>query len=230
MKRKIHRWKVATIALTIPLFFFLAACQDQLVQDISKSTVTQVGNYPPEVQAQLTKLKAKYPDQTFTYLEGSREDMVRLVDKADKFKFLKSVWVFKRNGQEINGVILSNVASQAEELKIGGEVFTIVEESATPQDGMNTFYDYIGKNLKYPESARKAGIQGKVFVEFIVNTDGTLSDFKILKGIGEGCDQAALQVMSGSPSWIPGKQRGIAVRQRMVLPIVFSLGNDTLRN
>ena len=226
MKRKIQNWKVAAIVVTIPLFFLLVACQDQIVQEISKSTVTQLGDYPPEVQAALTKLKVKYPDQTFTYIEGSREDMIRLNDKTDKFKFLRSSWVWKRNGQEINGAILSDVASHAEELKIDGEVFTVVEESATPQAGMNLFYEYIRKNLKYPESARKAGIQGKVFVEFIVNTDGTASDFKIIKGLGEGCDQEALRVMSGSPPWIPGKQRGISVKQRMVLPIVFSLGND----
>ena len=71
------------------------------------------------------------------------------------------------------------------------------------------------------------GIEGKVFLEFTVNTDGTLSDIHALKGVGGGCDEEAIKVMQGSPTWIPGKQRGMNVRQRMVIPINFSLGSGT---
>jgi TonB family protein len=69
------------------------------------------------------------------------------------------------------------------------------------------------------------GIEGKVFIEFTVNTDGTVSDIHALKGIGGGCDEEAINVMQGSPKWIPAKQRGTNVRQRMVMPINFSLGS-----
>jgi TonB family protein len=104
-----------------------------------------------------------------------------------------------------------------------GEVFTIVEESATPEGGFPVLYEYIAANLKYPQEARMKGIEGKVFVEFTVNKDGTLQDIQAVKGIGAGCDAEAVKVMNGSPKWKPASQRGKVVRQRMVLPINFKL-------
>jgi periplasmic protein TonB len=104
------------------------------------------------------------------------------------------------------------------------EIFMVVEESATPVGGMQAFYDYVGKKLKYPAQARRMNIEGKVFVEFVVNRDGSIQDVKAIKGIGAGCDEEAVRVIQSAPSWKPGKQRGKPVRQRMVLPITFKLG------
>lgn len=68
------------------------------------------------------------------------------------------------------------------------------------------------------------GIEGRVFIEFLIGKDGTLSEIKVIKGIGGGCDEEALRVIQGSPNWNPGKQRGVPVKQRYTLPIVFKLG------
>lgn len=103
------------------------------------------------------------------------------------------------------------------------EIFTIVEEQPSPNGGMREFYDYVGKNLSYPPKASRMGIQGRVFVEFIVEKNGTLTDIKVAKGIGGGCDEEAIRVISEAPRWNPGKQRGQPVRVRMVMPIVFKL-------
>ncbi len=105
------------------------------------------------------------------------------------------------------------------------EIFLVVEESATYPGGMNAFYEYVSKKMqgKYPAQARRMGIEGKVFVQFVVNRDGTIQDVNIMKGIGAGCDELAAKVIQESPSWKPGKQRGKAVRQRMVIPIFFKL-------
>ncbi len=105
------------------------------------------------------------------------------------------------------------------------EIFLVVEESATFKGGMNAFYEYVGKKMqgKYPAQARRMGIEGKVFVQFVVNRDGTIQDVSIMKGIGAGCDELAAKVIQESPAWKPGKQRGKAVRQRMVIPIFFKL-------
>lgn len=105
------------------------------------------------------------------------------------------------------------------------EIFLVVEETAQPQGGMNAFYEYVGKAMqgKYPAQARRMGIEGRVFVEFVVEKDGSLTDVKAIKGIGAGCDELAVNVVKGSPKWKPGKQRGKPVRQKMVLPIVFKL-------
>jgi periplasmic protein TonB len=102
--------------------------------------------------------------------------------------------------------------------------FNVVEESATPEGGMDAFYKYLGKTLKYPSQARRMGVEGKVYVQFIVERDGNLTDIKIVKGIGAGCDEEAERVVKEAKKWKPGKQRGRPVRQRMVIPIIFQLG------
>ena len=104
------------------------------------------------------------------------------------------------------------------------EIFTVVEESATPKGGMQAFYKYVGEKIKYPAQARRMGIEGRVFVEFVINKDGTLSDVRAIKGIGAGCDEEAVRIVQSSPAWNPGKQRGKAVKQRYTLPIIFKLG------
>jgi protein TonB len=103
------------------------------------------------------------------------------------------------------------------------EIFTIVEEGATFEGGMSKFYDYVKKNLDYPKSAKKMGVEGKVFVQFVINKDGSVTDVQAIKGIGSGCDEEAVRVVSASPKWTPAKQRGATVRQKMVIPIVFKL-------
>ena len=104
------------------------------------------------------------------------------------------------------------------------EIFTIVEEPAAPKGGMPAFYKYVGEKIKYPAQARRMGIEGRVFVEFVIGKDGSISEVRAVKGIGAGCDEEAVRIIQGAPNWTPGKQRGKSVKQRMVLPITFRLG------
>ncbi|MEN8249228.1 MAG: M56 family metallopeptidase [Bacteroidota bacterium] len=101
------------------------------------------------------------------------------------------------------------------------EVFQVVEEPASFEGGIEEFYKYVGENLKYPQEALDKGLSGRIFVEFVVQKDGSLEEVKILRGIGAGCDEEALLVVKNSPPWTPGKQSGKIVKQRMVLPITF---------
>lgn len=103
------------------------------------------------------------------------------------------------------------------------EIFMIVENQPEPKGGMQAFYKYIGKKIKYPKQARRMGVEGRVFVQFVVDKDGTLTDIKVLKGIGAGCDEEALRVLKEAPKWQPGKQRGRPVKVRMSIPIFFKL-------
>ncbi|MBX2899247.1 MAG: energy transducer TonB [Cyclobacteriaceae bacterium] len=105
------------------------------------------------------------------------------------------------------------------------EIFTVVEVSAEPKGGRAAFYKYVGENIQYPAQARRMGIQGRVFVEFVVNKDGALTDVVVVKGIGAGCDEEALRIVKNAPAWNPGRQRGHAVKQRMVIPITFMLAD-----
>ncbi len=104
-----------------------------------------------------------------------------------------------------------------------GEVFTVIEDPAEFPGGMIAFFKYVGKHLTYPEEARKMGIEGKVYVQFIVETDGSLSNFKVVRGIAPSCDREAIRVCQGSPKWKPGMQRGKPARQRIIVPFNFSL-------
>lgn len=120
--------------------------------------------------------------------------------------------------------VIEEIAFDEPEEEVADEIFTIVEESATPDGGMSAFYKYVQKKMKYPSQARRMGIEGRVFVEFIVDKDGTLTSVKAIKGIGAGCDEEAVRVIKSHPKWSPGKQRGKAVKQKIVLPITFQLG------
>jgi protein TonB len=102
--------------------------------------------------------------------------------------------------------------------------FIIVENQPEPVGGMGAFMQYLQKNLKYPEQARRMNVEGKVFVQFVIDKDGSPTDITVLKGIGSGCDEEAVRVIKNMPKWQPGKQRGRPVKVRMSLPIVFKLG------
>jgi len=99
----------------------------------------------------------------------------------------------------------------------------VAEEQPEPEGGYEAFYKYVAKNLKYPSQARRQNIQGKVYVSFIVERDGSISDVKVTRSIGGGCDEEAERVLKGSPKWKPGKQRHQPVRVRMSIPIGFQL-------
>ena len=112
---------------------------------------------------------------------------------------------------------------EVEEEEPVDKIFTIVEEQAAPQGGMTAFYKFIQKNLEYPRKAKRMGVQGKVFLEFIVDKDGSINNIKVVRGIGAGCDEEAKRILQESPKWKPAKQRGRPVRQKMTFPINFRL-------
>lgn len=102
-------------------------------------------------------------------------------------------------------------------------IFDVVETMPSPQGGMEAWNKYLSGNLKYPTQARRMGIEGTVYVVFVVNTDGSIQDVEVLRGIGGGCDEEAMRVVKNAPNWQPGKQRGKPVRVKMRLPIRFKL-------
>ena len=107
--------------------------------------------------------------------------------------------------------------------KIEGKVFDTVEVIPNPPGGMIEFHRYIQGNLRYPENAKSNRIEGKVFVQFIVNKYGFIGSVRVIKGIGGGCDVEALRLMRDLPKWQPGTIYDEPVNVRMILPIVFTL-------
>ena len=84
-------------------------------------------------------------------------------------------------------------------------------------------FNYLSDNLTYPEIARKKGITGRVIVQFSVEKDGSITNVKVIRGIGGGCDEVAKELIAGMPKWNPAKQRGRPVRVQFTLPVNFTL-------
>ena len=125
---------------------------------------------------------------------------------------------------EQNEIIEEYVAPEVvEEEVVEQEIFQIVEEMPAFPGGEQKLMEYVAKNIKYPQIARETGIQGRVFVGFVVEPDGSISNVKLLRGIGGGCDEEAMRVIKSLPKWKPGKQRGKAVRVSYQIPVFFKL-------
>ena len=103
------------------------------------------------------------------------------------------------------------------------EIFTVVESMPEYPGGMGELMKYLGQSIKYPPLAKESGIQGRVFINFVVEPSGKISNVKVLRGIGGGCDEEAVRVVEAMPPWKPGKQRGKNVRVSYNLPVKFTL-------
>lgn len=104
-----------------------------------------------------------------------------------------------------------------------GEVFQVVEVEPQFEGGLEALYKYLAENIKYPEQAKSDGIQGRVFVRFVIEADGSVTNAQVLRGIGGGCDEEALRVVEAMPKWTPGMQQGKPVRVQFNLPITFKI-------
>lgn len=102
-------------------------------------------------------------------------------------------------------------------------IFTNVEVLPSFPGGIQQFGKFLSANLKYPKQAWLDKVQGRVFCQFVVEKDGSLSDIKVMRGIGGGCDEEAVRVLSTSPKWSPGIQNGRSVRVSYTIPIFFQL-------
>ena len=99
----------------------------------------------------------------------------------------------------------------------------VVEHMPEFPGGMKEFMNFLNSNIKYPETAIKKSIQGRVIVQFIVEKDGTPTEFKILRSVDSDLDKEALRVLNKMPKWKPGIQRGKAVRVKYTVPVTFKL-------
>lgn len=107
------------------------------------------------------------------------------------------------------------------------EVYMSVEKNPEFPGGVNAMMDYLRGNLKYPESAKKNKQEGRVFIGFIVEKDGSVSNVKVLRGVCEELDSEAVRVVKSMPTWIAGRDKGEPVRVQYTLPIVFKLNDET---
>jgi TonB family protein len=103
------------------------------------------------------------------------------------------------------------------------EEFTYTDTQPQPVGGMNALFEALAKSIQYPEEAKKEGIQGKVFVQFIVDKNGDIRDVTAVRGIGYGCDEEAVRAVKETVKWEPARIVDMGVSTRMILPISFKL-------
>ncbi len=234
MKRNKNKFLPLRALLALPVFalmFFIFSCQkeeDTMIQsEASVKTYESLQTEIEQLNNEMQTITSQYPDYKLDWqslnkvgydnigLTHYKEAITGVDNSGDKNKLA-------RIHMEINKLNKEMVTHAMPDTE---GIYTVVEDQPTPEGGMQEFYTYIMKNLKYPTQARRMGIEGKVFVQFVVDVDGSITEVKTLKGIGAGCDDEAERVLTGAKAWIPGMQKGLPVKVRMVLPITFALNN-----
>ena len=120
--------------------------------------------------------------------------------------------------------IYAPVSLQAEEEATEEEVFVIVEDMPKFKGGdINKFREWVQKRVRYPEIASENGIQGRVYITFVVETSGLVSSVSVTRSVDALLDEAAKEAVEASPKWEPGMQRGRPVRVRYSIPIIFQI-------
>lgn len=234
MKKKISIWKVASIATMVAVSGAMFACEEELeagIEEIVEDSNQQF-EYTPDVQQVLDKLALENPGEKYAVIETKfeNEESINKLNSYDPNQ-IEHIIVSK-DGDEKSIVMIVNQSSELFEKTIeiqetsGDETFTIAETPASFKGGTDGLYKYLSENLKYPKQAQNLGVEGKVILEIIVEKDGQVSDVMVAKGIGAGCDAEAVRVIKESPKWIPAKQNGNIVRQKLLIPIDFALGKN----
>ena len=206
------------IGLCISLFFTITAFEwrfydDGEIVDLGKvsSTFEDIIDVPPTEQPPAPKPKIVQP---------------KIIEVPDEKEIMEEIEIDldieMTEEQVIDQPVFVELDIEVQEEK-AEEIFTIVEQQPQPIGGFSAFYSYVGENLKYPKLAQRGNIQGRVYIEFVVEKDGSITDIKTMKGIGGGCDEEACRIIGNAPKWNPGKQRGQPVRVKMVIPILFKL-------
>lgn len=227
-KTKIKVWKYFALIPVFVIGLVAISCEDQVKSELNVTS----NDYPEEIVAQLKQLKIDYPGDEYLVIEENEAGKEKLknlniqnIGHGEEFKNVKLIYTNPTaEGPGRSFVILiKGAGKQVKTKNENTKIYEAVENPPTFPGGLPALREYISNELHYPPQARRLGIQGKVFVQFVVDENGKVSDALVLDGIGAGCDAEAVRVVANSPNWKPGKQDGIAVSVRYIIPINFML-------
>ena len=156
--------------------------------------------------------------------EVKDDEVMKTQEEVNDSKLAVSAADVQGNSSDADAVDLSDLQEQKKVVE--EEVvkpYVVVEQMPEFPGGDQNMRKFLSNNIRYPMMARESGIHGTVYVTFVVNASGQISDVKLLRGIGGGCDEEAVRVVQSMPPWIPGRQTGKPVPVQFNLPIVFSL-------
>jgi protein TonB len=179
----------------------------------------------PEPEIYEAKPKAK----TVKYLppKPKKDELVPDEEELPTLEELESSMIGTEDVEGVDSVVVEQedviIATEPTEVPEPAEVFEFVEVMPEFGGGQEAFNEYLSKNLKYPPMAKEAQIQGRVFVSFVVEKDGSITNVQIVRGVHPSLDEEARRVISDMPPWKPGRQNQRDVRVRFTLPISFVL-------
>lgn len=149
------------------------------------------------------------------YLKGYKNGTWTTINTSENETYFEEY----QNGEFIKGKAVD----------ANGKATKYVEIEALPtfDGGISAFGSFLSRDLRYPPEARSNNVEGRVFIQFFVEEDGSLTGAKVARGIGRGCDEEALRVMNKSPKWNPGTYRGKPIRVSYTIPIFFKLAHPS---
>lgn len=148
-------------------------------------------------------------------------DILNVVD--DDIELEEELEIDDTEIDEDTQIDIVDIASDLDDEVADAEVFQIVETMPSFPGGEGALMSFLSKNTNYPVIAQENGIQGRVYINFVVNTDGTITNVKVVRPVDPALDREALRVVNSMPTWIPGEQRGRKVRVSFNLPVNFTL-------
>jgi protein TonB len=206
------------IGLVVALAIALLAFEWKSYEKQQLDLITRVADDTPEEMVEITTQDKTPPPPA----PIQQTTIIQIVDDDIDIKDDIEIDVEADQNTEVqNYVPPVDMGKEEEDEEV--QIFTVVESMPSFPGGEAARIQYLNDNIKYPQMARESGIQGRVFVTFVVEKDGSVTDVKVLRGIGGGCDEEAVRVIKNMPKWDPGKQRGKPVRVQFNMPILFKL-------
>ena len=213
------RLTFALIGLVVSLFIVWRVFEIKSYDKRTLENLQRTVEIIEEEMVEITKQEAPKPQPPAPKPQATQiqvvEDDVEVEDEIDI------------NAEVSQEEIIEEYVYEAPEIEeeeiVEAEIFTVVEQMPEFPGGAAEMTRFIQKNIKYPMMARESDIQGRVYINFVVEPDGSVSNVTVMRGIGGGCDEEAVRIVNMMPKWNPGKQRGVAVRCSFTVPIVFRL-------
>ncbi len=205
------------VGLILALALALVAFEWKSYEKVKVDLMTRAVDDTPEEMVEITQQDKTPPPPA----PPQQTTIIEIVDDEVEIEDEIEIDVEADQQTEVQDYVPVDMGNSEEAEEV--QIFTVVESMPGFQGGEEARIRYLNENIKYPQMARESGIQGRVFVTFVVERDGRVTDVKVLRGIGGGCDEEAVRVIQNMPKWEAGKQRGKPVRVQFNMPILFKL-------
>ncbi len=205
---------VISLALTLVAFEWKSEVEPVVVYEPEDEIIWTIVEEPKITKHDITEMpKPKSEKKKIISPVVTIKEVKELADTFDDEKSIVDI------DDEITDILLDEPIK----IEVPEDPFIVVEDMPEFPGGDEALLKFVAQNIKYPRRAKNMGIEGRVYLKFVIDEDGSITNIEVLKGIGAGCDEEAIRVLKLLPNFTPGKQRGVPVKVQMQLPINFTL-------